>query len=205
MPRPSRIRTVDPRDEALRALIATFARDYPEARVDMLREAIDDAIEADPHNDPLAVALSMLGQIQYDAEVLAGYLKFALAQSGGLSGLGDGGRHSDMIEHSARQRVNEDLIAAGFDGNRRWPKIGAMINRLNYVLTQHGLELATVTSADLFREHGRDVILAIAWSNEDDPFSPTEIRNSHVHLQYYKHAGPHYAEDERVEAVAYLS
>ena len=203
MARPSRLRTVDPRDEALRGLIAAFAKDYPEARSDMMREAIDDAIEADPHNDPLAVALSIIGQIQYDAEILAGYLKFAVERSGGFSGHDNfpPPQRQAHLPEQVRQTVNAQLASAGLDGNGRFPSIGRAINVVWGVLGVHGLQIGTTPSADLFRRRpGGDVQLEIEYVNPTDPFSPVQITNSLIHFQY--HVEP---DTRRVDVVAYLS
>ena len=203
MARPSRLRTVDPRDEALRAITALFAKENPVARVDMLREAIDDAIEADPHNDPMAVALSMLGQIQYDAETLASYLKFAVQQSGGFAGHENypPPQRQAHLPEQVRQTVNGQLAAAGLDGNGRFPSIGAAINVVWGVLGIHGLQIGTTPSANLFRQRpGGDVQLEIEYMNPTDPFSPVQITNSLIHFQY--HVEP---DTRRVDVVAYLS
>ena len=110
-----------------------------------------------------------------------------------LSGLGwqfESLRHEQqgmMLDQGQRQVVNGLLLNAGFDGNGRFDSIGQAINRLTGILEGRGIELDDVPSADIFSYTTPPHLFDVAFTNRDDPFSPTPITNSRLSVSWYQH------------------
>jgi len=101
---------------------------------------------------------------------------------------------------SATRRVGNDLLRkAGFDGNGRFRSIGYALNVAFGKLEKIGIEQGEVMNAHLFREPSGSRPLDIAFSNPEDPFSPTDISNSVLHFSWTE------LRDGVYEVVAYLS
>lgn len=86
------------------------------------------------------------------------------------------------LKPSCRTLINESIARAGLDGNRRFEKVGTAFSAAVEAMRKHGVEIAEVVS---LREtdQGRCSV-RVAMSNPDDTFSPTEIRNSMLALQW---------------------
>jgi hypothetical protein len=102
------------------------------------------------------------------------------------------------LERRYRECINEDLRAAGLDGNWRFRSPGYALNEIAGVLANYGIEWDEVLSAWRFRGDSGHTLIHLACSNPDDPFSPTPVENTALSFQWYKH-GP-----DRYEALAYL-
>jgi ElaB/YqjD/DUF883 family membrane-anchored ribosome-binding protein/DNA-directed RNA polymerase subunit RPC12/RpoP len=98
-----------------------------------------------------------------------------------------------------REKANDALEKAGFDGNGRFKNVGQANNKLAEVLSKFGLQLADVMSADRFREDSRVQNFGLEFVNPQDSFSPIPFDDSMVHYSYTK------LSPDRVEVVAYLS
>lgn len=98
-----------------------------------------------------------------------------------------------------REKANAALEKAGFDGNGRFKTIGQANSKLADVLSNFGLQLADVMSADRFREDSRVQNFGLEFVNPQDSFSPIAFDDSMVHYSYTK------LSPDRVEVVAYLS
>ncbi len=98
-----------------------------------------------------------------------------------------------------REKANDALEKAGFDGNGRFKTIGQANSKLADVLSNFGLQLGDVMSADLFREDSRTQNFSLEFVNPQDSFSPVAFDDSMVHYSYAK------LSPDRIEVVAYLS
>jgi hypothetical protein len=105
----------------------------------------------------------------------------------------------DHLDSARRSKVNHELVRAGFDGNGRFRSMGAAMNGMHAVLDKAGLELADIPSAHYFMRDQATVNFRLAFSNPQDPFSPTEIENTTLHISYTK------LSEDKYEVVSYLS
>lgn len=105
----------------------------------------------------------------------------------------------NKLETALRQSVNAHLIKAGFDGNTPWPRLGQGLTHLTSVLSDEGIEVLSTFNSHLFMSDDGTVRMDIAFANAADPFSPVDIHNSILVIQYHKH------QSGRYEIVSYLS
>jgi len=103
------------------------------------------------------------------------------------------------LDNGLKRQINADLDRAGFGGKARFRKIGAALNMATGVLARHGIEPDETLNAHKFPEHGGTATVRLALSNDADPFSPEEITNTMLALQWTE------LEPGRVEVIAYLS
>lgn len=103
------------------------------------------------------------------------------------------------LDRRTQQKVNQDLIKSGLDGNGRFKRIGEALNTIAKVLDKNGLQQDDVFSADLFRDNKGHRTFAIAYANPDDPFSPETVDNSLLVVQWYE------LQPGMYEVVSYLS
>jgi len=102
------------------------------------------------------------------------------------------------LKSADRTKVNNALDKKGLGGTKRYPKVGAALGDITTVFAKFGIEPADVFSADLFMgDEGRRTF-RIAFSNEDDPFSPVPIGNSRLAISWFQGRTGY-------EVVAYLS
>ena len=106
---------------------------------------------------------------------------------------------SASLTSQQRRAINQDLVRAGLDGTRPWPRLGQALNEIGDVLAKNGLGHDTM-SADRFRGTDGSARLDIEFTNEADPFSPTPITNSILVVTYHQ-----FEETGRWEVIAYLS
>ena len=104
---------------------------------------------------------------------------------------------SGKLERPLRERANDALEKAGFDGNIPYDRLGRAISDAFVVLRKFGIESDSATPL-LNRESGKERF-DLAFSNADDPFSPTPIANSVLYFTWYRHASGNY------EVLAYLT
>lgn len=98
-----------------------------------------------------------------------------------------------------RAATNAALIKAGMDGNGRFNSPGAALGKASEVLAANGMEWGEVISSFPLRQPKGRMNIRLAWSNPDDPYSPTDISSSVLAVQWYQLDGGAY------EVVAYLS
>ena len=98
-----------------------------------------------------------------------------------------------------RAKVNAALLKAGLDGNGRFAKAERGYAKALDVLQRFGIELGEVVNAGRFRRDADTLNVDISFSNPDDAFSPADITNSMLAIQYTK------LRSNSFEVVAYLS
>ena len=106
---------------------------------------------------------------------------------------------SAKLDAATRRKANAMLSRKGLDGNRSFPKVGTGLAAIGEELTEFGLEWDTTLNAHLFMGDSGHTTLDIAFSNKEDPFSPTPISNSMVAVSWYKR------ETDKFEVTAYFS
>jgi len=179
---------------ALQSIVQAFANDNPHANAALLVGAINGARSQDPSGDPMVVALTTLGSIQAEAEILASYVKFATQQGGGYADF-SAPSAAPKLDPDERRALNAALRNAGFDGNGRWDSLGKALMALNDVLEP--VWFVPGIPADTFRQRpGGSVALPLV-----DTDSNVEASNSVVAFAYHDHRLEHRA----FEVVAYLS
>lgn len=90
------------------------------------------------------------------------------------------------LETPLRVRVNKAFEKAGLDGNGRFPSNGRAINAIHGVMSDHGIEEDGIFSGDIWKQASGERTMDIAFSNADDPFSPTKISNSLLAVQWFE-------------------
>lgn len=108
-------------------------------------------------------------------------------------------RSRARLDNRLKSDINRSLRKAGFDGKGRWQKIGQALNVAFGVLAKHGLEADETLSAWSFPEEGGSHAVEVAFSNEEDAFSPVSISNSMIAFQWTVLRPRH------VEVIAYMS
>lgn len=107
---------------------------------------------------------------------------------------------SVRLNASLRQTINADLVRAGLDGNGKFQEIGQGLSKIGEVLARHGFQVGDVLNANLFMSDQGTRNFRLEKMNQGDSFSPFEVTNSMLALQWYKKK-----EADRVEVIAYLS
>lgn len=103
------------------------------------------------------------------------------------------------LSPKVRSAGNMDLIRAGLDGNGRFKSPGEALGRASEVLAKHGMEWGEVINAFSLRPPQGNLNIDLALSNPTDPFSPMDISNSVLAVQWYQ------LDSGQYEVVAYLS
>lgn len=103
---------------------------------------------------------------------------------------------STKLDNSLRRKANISLIKAGFDGNVRFVSVAASMNAAWKVLDKFGFEPGN--GVPYIGTHGGSFSQNIRFSNTVDPFSPKDISNSVLYIQYAKL-------ESGYEVVGYLS
>lgn len=105
---------------------------------------------------------------------------------------------ASRLDNGTKSKINADLRKAGLDGNGRFRKIGEAISKALTVLSRYGIEQDDYLNAHNFPEAKGSYNIGLAFSNKEDPFSPTSIANTGLYLAW---------EDlgRNVEVVGYLS
>ena len=103
------------------------------------------------------------------------------------------------LESAVRSRVNVALDQAGLDGNRSFQTIGQGLAAIGNVFSKFGIEWDETLNAHMFRAETGQATLRIAFTNQEDSFSPQSISNSIVRVGWYQHQSGNF------EVTAYLS
>lgn len=98
-----------------------------------------------------------------------------------------------------RQEVNYALDRRGFGGRERWRKPGEALAEAFNVLARFGIEMDEVVNSHILDRPKGSYQVNIAFTNQEDSFSPTSISNSMLALSW-EDLGNH-----RFEVIAYLS
>jgi hypothetical protein len=102
------------------------------------------------------------------------------------------------LDGAVRRKANAALEKAGMDGNGRFASVSQALGKAWNALSGFSLEPDEVVSPIIHGDEGR-FTQRIAWKNDEDPFSPTEIRNSMLAVFWTRLA------KNSFEIVAYLS
>lgn len=102
------------------------------------------------------------------------------------------------LDPRTRQEINSRLARAGLDGNGRFLKVGQALARAWEVLAGFGIEQDEVVNANRFLAPSGTVSIGLAWTNQEDLFSPEVVSNSDLYLQWT-------VLETRVEVVAYVT
>lgn len=70
------------------------------------------------------------------------------------------------------------LVDVGMDGNGRFHRTGEALSKISKVLSDFGIEWDEVLPTFLLSQPKGAIMVHLAWSNEEDPFSPTPIDNT---------------------------
>lgn len=97
-----------------------------------------------------------------------------------------------------RRDINSDLIRMGMDGNKRFDKMGQVLNVAGTVLTAYGIEWGSVINSHSVSQPSGRINIDLAFTNSADLFSPTDITNSVLAIHWTQLA-------TGLEVVAYLS
>jgi len=104
------------------------------------------------------------------------------------------------LDRATRNKANNALIRAKLDGGGRFRKPDQAYSKALDVLSGFGIELGEVVSSHQFQARPSGTLrVDLAFTNQEDSFSPVEISNSILYLQYTE------LRDGVFEAVAYLS
>lgn len=101
------------------------------------------------------------------------------------------------VDSRTRTAINNALIDSGMDGNSRFLKTGDALSKISRVLSNFGIEWDEVLPTFILSQPKGNIMVHLAWSNEDDPFSPTSIHNTALTFQWDTLA-------TGVEVIAYL-
>jgi hypothetical protein len=108
-------------------------------------------------------------------------------------------RQADKIRTSLRAKVNNDLNRKGLDGQGTFQRKGQALTAISKVLEKHGIEFASVITADLLSGSEGRRLFDVAFSNKSNPHDPVLIENSVISFSWYER------ESGRLEITAYLS
>lgn len=97
-----------------------------------------------------------------------------------------------------RNKIAKDFKKAGLDGNGRFRKPEEGYSKAVDIISKYGLELDGIPDSHRFRGDKGSVTVDLAWSNKEDPFSPTSI-NSMLAVSFYK------LEDDKFEVLTYIT
>jgi len=103
------------------------------------------------------------------------------------------------LSNKIRRMINGKLNRVGLDGNGRFRTDQKGYVRALDVLQGFGIELGEVVSSSHFREDANEFNIHLSFKNMDDPFSPSDIKNTMLHISYTK------LEDDRYEVLAYMT
>ena len=103
------------------------------------------------------------------------------------------------LSNKIRRMINDKLNRVGLDGNGRFQTPQKGYVRALDVLQSFGIELGEVVSSFNFRKDANQFNVHLAFKNMDDPFSPSDIQNTMLHISYTK------LEDDRYEVLAYMT
>ncbi len=103
------------------------------------------------------------------------------------------------LSNKIRRMINDKLNRVGLDGNGRFQTAQKGYVRAIDVLQSFVIELGEVVSSSSFRRDANQFNVHLAFKNMDDPFSPSDIQNTMLHISYTK------LEDDRYEVLAYMT
>jgi len=105
----------------------------------------------------------------------------------------------DKLPSRDRGLINDHLARKGLDGNGRFRRAEDGYVLSLEILSEHGIELGQVVNSFLFKPDSNTLNIDLAFSNEEDPFSPRDIRNTMLYLAYTR------LENDKFEVLAYLT
>lgn len=118
--------------------------------------------------------------------VVTAYQKQARAQVG-------------ILDRRMRERINDALVEEGLGGKKLFEKASRGYAAAIDVLGEHGIELDTVVNAQSLAGSTGTLRIDVAFTNEEDSFSPVSIKNSVLFLQFTE------LREDAFEVIAYMS
>jgi len=103
------------------------------------------------------------------------------------------------LDASTKSKINRALDRSGLDGNTYYRKAEHGFQKALQILGDFGLEQDGVENSFIFTQPSGRLTQDLAFSNPDDPFSPTSIQNTMLVLTF------HQMQSGRYEVIAYLS
>ena len=109
------------------------------------------------------------------------------------------GLENGIVDRKTIQFANDAMRRKGLDGNGRFEKPTRGYTLALDILGDFGIELGEVVSSHLFNRESGSLNVDLAFTNPADSFSPMQISNTMLHLQYTR------LDDARYEVLAYLT
>ena len=95
-------------------------------------------------------------------------------------------QNTGKMTQPLKNKLTAAFAKKGLDGRGTFESISNGISTATSVLADYGIELDTVTNADLFREKQGHRNLDIAYTNRQDISSPMSITNSVLVFTWYE-------------------
>lgn len=104
----------------------------------------------------------------------------------------------NKLKNPLRNKINS-ILTKVLDGNTYYRKAEHGLQKAVEILSNYGIEQDGVENSYVFTQDKGRLRLDLAFSNDQDPCSPTPITNSILDLSFQK------MPSDRYEVVAYLS
>lgn len=109
------------------------------------------------------------------------------------------GLENGVVDRKTIQFANDVMQRKGLDGNGRFEKPTRGYTLALDLLADFGIELGEVVSSHLFSRESGSLNVELAFTNPANSFSPVQIRNTMLHLQYSR------LDNDKYEVLAYLT
>ena len=109
------------------------------------------------------------------------------------------GLENGIVDRKTIQFANDAMRRKGLDGNGRFEKPIRGYTLALGILADFGIELGEVVSSHLFNRESGSLNVDLAFTNPADSFSPMQISNTMLYLQYTR------LDNDRYEVLAYLT
>lgn len=109
-----------------------------------------------------------------------------------------GSARAPRLKGGDRRKANSDLEREGMDGNSRFASVSQALGKIWGALNKHGLEPGDSAVPFIKGDEGK-FTQEVAWKNDSDPFSPTEVSNSVLAVFWTR------LDKNKYEVIAYLS
>jgi len=103
------------------------------------------------------------------------------------------------LDRSTRNRIAKQFKRVGLDGNGKFRKPQDGYSRALGILSDFDIEMDDVPSSHLFNGDQGRLSIHLAFTNQEDSFSPIPIRNAMLVITFYKRM------KDNFEVLAYIS
>ena len=103
------------------------------------------------------------------------------------------------LDRSTRNRIAKAFTRAGLDGNGKFRKPQEGYSRALDLLRDFDIEMDDVPSSHLFNGDSGRLSIHLAFTNLEDAFSPTPIKNAMLVITFYQR------DKNNFEVLAYIS